>query len=512
MDDFDATDRPSKRRRLSDGESQEIPPAVGIQDGLSRIKKKSTADPRPDATPDQKNESTGSTLRSIHDSMDDNEPLTFTDLGVSPWLIQSLKNLSISHPTRIQKSTIPQILAGRDCIGGSRTGSGKTIAFSLPILQQWSKEPSGIFALILTPTRELALQIYEQIQAIGGNQGIRSVLVTGGAEMRKQAIELEKRPHVVIATPGRLADHVLNSGEDTIKGFRKVKFVVFDEADRLLQSGKGSMLGDVERCLDAVPSAAKRQTLLFTATVTPEVRALKESPRENGRLPPFISEVDIDSLAIPPTLHQTYQLVNVLHKEKYLHVLLGTPANVEKTTIIFANRAETANLLEYMLRGLEHRVTALHSGLAHEDRVNNLARFRAKAARILVATDVASRGLDIPDVGLVINYDLPRNPDDYIHRVGRTARAGRRGVSISLVGQRDVELVKAIEERVGKKMAQYEEDKVSVETRVIKEALNVVGDMKREAMLAIEEGRDVKGKRKHGAVNALRASKKKKAA
>lgn len=126
--------------------------------------------------------------------------------------------------------------------------------------------------------------------------------------------------------------------------------------------------------------------------------------------------------------------------------------------------------------------------------------------------DVASRGLDIPDVGLVINYDLPRNPDDYIHRVGRTARAGRRGVSISLVGQRDVELVKAIEERVGKEMVQYEEDKVSVETRVIKEALNVVGDMKREAMLAIEEGRDVKGKRKHGAVNALRASKKKKTA
>lgn len=283
MDDFDAHDRPSKRRRLSDDVEQQVLPAVAISDGLSRIKKKTIADPRTDAASDQKTEHNGSTLQSIQDSMDDNEPLTFTDLGVSPWLIQSLKNLSISHPTRIQKSTIPQILAGRDCIGGSRTGSGKTIAFSLPILQQWSKEPSGIFALILTPTRELALQIYEQIQAIGGNQGIRSVLVTGGAEMRKQAIELEKRPHVVIATPGRLADHVLNSGEDTIKGFRKVKFVVFDEADRLLQSGKGSMLGDVERCLDAVPSAAKRQTLLFTATVTPEVRALKESARENGK-------------------------------------------------------------------------------------------------------------------------------------------------------------------------------------------------------------------------------------
>ncbi|KAI5369836.1 Putative ATP-dependent RNA helicase DEAD-box, Helicase superfamily 1/2, ATP-binding protein [Septoria linicola] len=514
MDDFDAGDRPSKRRRLShdssvNSESEEVVsrPAVIHDDGLSRIKKKSTIS-KADSASLPKQVQDESALQTIQDSMDTNERTTFKDLGVLPWLIHSLQSLSITNPTRIQKSTIPQILAGRDCIGGSRTGSGKTIAFALPVLQQWSKEPSGIFGLILTPTRELALQIYEQIQAIGGNQGIKSVLVTGGAEMRKQAIELEKRPHIVIATPGRLADHVLNSGEDTIKGLRKVKFVVFDEADRLLQSGKGSMLGDVERCLDAVPSAAKRQTLLFTATVTPEVRALKETPRENGRPPPFVSEVDIDSLAIPPTLHQTYQLVNVLHKEKYLHILLGTPANVEKTTIIFANRTETANLLEYMLRALEHRVTALHSGLAHEDRVNNLARFRAKAARILVATDVASRGLDIPDVGLVINYDLPRNPDDYIHRVGRTARAGRRGVSISLVGQRDVELVKAIEARVGKNMVAYDEDKVSVETRVIKEALNVVGDKKREAMLAIEEGRDVKGKRKHGAVNALRASKK----
>ncbi|KAK1816421.1 putative RNA helicase [Friedmanniomyces endolithicus] len=148
-----------------------------------------------------------------------------------------------------------------------------------------------------------------------------------------------------------------------------------------------------------------------------------------------------------------------------------------------------------MLRILDHRVTALHSALEHNLRVSNLARFRARAARILVATDVAARGLDIPDVGLVINYDLPRNPDDYIHRVGRTARAGRKGTCISLVGQRDVELVKGIEARVGKEMEAYAEEKVSVEGRVVREALNVVGDAKREALLAIEEGRDVQGRR-----------------
>jgi ATP-dependent RNA helicase DDX49/DBP8 len=369
------------------------------------------------------------------------------------------------------------------------------VAFAVPILHQWAKNPSGIFALVLTPTRELALQIYEQFQALGSSQGIKSVLVTGGADMRAQALELSRRPHVVIATPGRLADHITNSGEDTVHGLRRCRFVVLDEADRLLASGRGSMLPDVETCLAALPSGAKRQTCLFTATVTPEVRALKEMPRPKDRPPVFVCEVDIDDLATPTTLRQTYQLVNVVHKEKYLHVILQTPANIEKSIIIFCNRTSTANLIEHMLRLLDHRVTSLHSALQHDQRVSNLARFRAKAARILVATDVASRGLDIPDVGVVINYDLPRDPDDYIHRVGRTARAGRKGTSISMVGQRDVELVHAIEARVGKQMEEYQEEGVNVEGRVIKESLNVVGDKKREAMLNIEEGRDVTGKR-----------------
>lgn len=423
---------------------------------------------------------------------------TFPSLGVSSWLTRSLKALSITHPTRIQSAAIPQIIAGRDCIGGSRTGSGKTIAFAAPILQKWSEDPSGIYAVILTPTRELALQIYEQVAALGSRQGLKCCLITGGADARTQALDLERRPHVVIATPGRLADHVENSGSETIKGLRRAKFVVLDEADRLLATGKGSMLPDVEICLSALPPRAERQTCLFTATVTPEVRALQSLPRPPGKPPLALCEVDTEDLAIPPTLRQTYQLVNVVHKEKYLHVLLLTPANVEKPTIIFCNRTSTATLLEHLLRLLEHRVTSLHSGLQHADRTNNLARFRARAARILIATDVAARGLDIPDVGLVVNYDLPRNPDDYIHRVGRTARAGRRGTSISLVGQRDVELVQAIEGRVGRQMEVYEEDGVSVEGRVVRTALNVVGQKKREALLAIEEGRGVTGKRSRG--------------
>jgi ATP-dependent RNA helicase DDX49/DBP8 len=157
-----------------------------------------------------------------------------------------------------------------------------------------------------------------------------------------------------------------------------------------------------------------------------------------------------------------------------------------------------------MLRLLEHRVTSLHSGLPQPQRISNLARFRAGAARILVATDVAARGLDIPEVALVINYDVPRDPDDYIHRVGRTARAGRTGESVTIVGQRDVELILAIEERVGKNMVEYEEEGVSIEGRVVRDGLKIVSEKKREAMLQIEEGRDVVGKRKKGMLKRVK--------
>lgn len=311
--------------------------------------------------------------------------------------------------------------------------------------------------------------------------------------MRAQAIELSKRPHIVIATPGRLADHIHTSGEDTICGLRRARFVVLDEADRLLAAGRGSMLPDVETCLSVLPSAEKRQTCLFTATVTDEVRALKEMPRAPGRPAVFVCEVDTEDLAVPVTLQQKYILTPVTQRESYLHTLLLTPANVEKSIMIFCNRTHTTAMIEHMLRLLGHRVTALHSGLPQHLRTSNLARFRAKAARILVATDVASRGLDIPEVAMVIHFDIPKDPDDYIHRSGRTARAGRRGESITLVGQRDVELILAIENRVGTKMEEYQEKDVNLENRVIEDALKVVGEKKREALLQIEEGRDVKG-------------------
>ncbi|KOS21268.1 ATP-dependent RNA helicase DBP8 [Escovopsis weberi] len=421
----------------------------------------------------------------------------FHALNVRPWLVQSLANMAIKRPTGIQKGCIPEILKGRDCIGGSRTGSGKTVAFAVPVLQKWAEDPTAIFGVVLTPTRELALQIYEQFKAISSPQSLKIILVTGGADMRAQAIALAQRPHVVIATPGRLADHIRTSGEDTICGLRRVRFVVLDEADRLLHAtGPGSMLPDVEECLSVLPPPAERQTLLFTATITPEVRALKDMPQKPGKPPVLVCEVDTQMLAIPATLAQKHVQVPVTHKEHYLHVFLLTAANVDRTVIIFCNRTSTAEYLHHLLRLLDHRVTSLHSKLPQRQRVDNLARFRASAARILVATDVAARGLDIQEVSLVVNYDVPRDPDDYIHRVGRTARAGRKGEAVTFVGQRDVELILAIEKRVGRPTEAWEEEGVNLETRVIRDAMKIVSEKKREALLEVEEGREVGGKRK----------------
>lgn len=489
-------DSPRKRRKPSPSSNSESDRPEYTAQPLSRIKprKAETSYPSP-----------GSLVApTISNGKVVDASLSFATLNVSPWLIAALGAMAITKPTGIQKGCIPAILEGKDVIGGSKTGSGKTVAFTVPMLQKWAEDPTGIFALILTPTRELALQIFEQIKAISSPQSLKAILITGGTEMRPQALDLSRRPHVVIATPGRLADHIATSGMDTISGLRRTRLVVLDEADRLLASRAGSMLPDVETCLSALPPSHERQTCLFTATMTPEVMALKSQERGKNRPPLFVCEVDTSDLAVPSTLHQAYLQVPLTYREAYLHTLLLTAQNVSKKAImVFCNRTGTANLLERLLRSLDHRVTSLHSLLSQQERTSNLARFRASAARILVATDVASRGLDIPEVEMVINYDVPRNPDDYIHRVGRTARAGKTGAAITLVGQRDVSLFLAIEARVNTKMEAFEEDGVNIETRVVRDALKDVGERKREVLLDIEEGRDIKGHRTRGKVRRL---------
>jgi ATP-dependent RNA helicase DDX49/DBP8 len=400
---------------------------------------------------------------------------------------------------------------GRDCIGGAKTGSGKTIAFAAPILQNWSKDPYGIFALVLTPTRELALQIADQFLALGASVNLKLTTVLGGTSQLTQAISLSHRPHVVVATPGRLADLIMSSsGDDITGGFKRCKILVLDEADRLLES---SFADDLSVCMDVLPKASEgRQTLLFTATITDDIRAIKSRPLKPNQKPPFLTEINAEtyhhllpqssyayiSLAVPSTLKQRYHLLPHVIKLPTLHLLLQHPSYKDKPTLIFVNKTQTAELLRRTLRLLSHTVTSLHSQLAQHERQNSLGRFRAEAAKILVATDLASRGLDIPVVSLVINFDLPQSPEDYIHRVGRTARAGRSGMSISFVTERDVLLIKAIEERVGTEMPKLEDEEGVSEKKVL-EAMKEVGEARRMAVMMMdEEGWENNKKRKRG--------------
>ena len=491
-----------KRRRLSTHDEDTVP------EGASSTEYAAPSRVRRNILP-LSEKSDASIITDIH-----TPSTTFNTLGVAPWLVHSLRSMAITNPTEIQSSCIPEILKGRDCIGGSRTGTGKTVAFAVPILQQWSKDPFGIYAVIITPTRELALQIYEQFLALGASQSLKCALITGGNDMREQAIALAKRPHIVVATPGRLADHILTSGKETTVGLTRTKVVVLDEADRLLASGPGSMLPDLRTCLSHLPSSKERLTLLFTATVTPEVRALKSLPRPAGRPPLFISEIADPAFAptstnrLPSTLKQTYIQPPITQKDSFLHVLLLVPSLTKNqppstsspSIIIFVNRTATADILSRTLSMLDHPVTSLHSQLPQSQRNANLQSFRAAKNRILIATDVASRGLDIPDVQYVINYDLPRNPADYVHRVGRTARAGKEGTSISFVTQRDVDLVHTIEEYISGgesgKMVQWSEEGVNLETRVARgRTLKDIGEARMEALREVEQGRDQFGRR-----------------
>ncbi|KAF9962692.1 putative RNA helicase [Modicella reniformis] len=409
--------------------------------------------------------------------------LSFSQLGLTPWLVNSLKAMSITSPSEIQTKCIPEVLAGRDVIGGAKTGSGKTAAFALPILQKLSEDPYGVFAIVLTPTRELAFQIAEQFNVLGKTINLKDVVVVGGLDMMTQAIALSKRPHVIIATPGRLRDHI-NSSKDAMH-LSKVKFLVLDEADRLLTETFADDLGGI---LEVLPT--KRQTLLFTATMTDAVLELANPSSDDAdandakasrRPPPFVYQCKT-AVSTVSTLTQSYIFIPSQLRETYLTYLLRAEEFVAKSTIIFCGRCRTAETIRVMLRELGIACTALHSEMSQQERLNSLAKFRGGIVTVLIATDVGSRGLDIPNVMLVLNYDIPRDPTDYIHRVGRTARAGRGGQAISIICERDVQLIQDIESRINKPMSEY-----PVPENKALELLSEVTSAKRVANMALHE-------------------------
>ncbi|KAF9570651.1 ribosomal RNA processing protein [Mortierella alpina] len=374
-------------------------------------------------------------------------PTTFKELGLMQPLVDACEQLKFKAPTEIQRESIPWSLQGRDIIGLAQTGSGKTAAFALPILQALWNNPSPMFACVMAPTRELAVQISETFESLGSTIGVRCCVIVGGMDMMAQSIALSKKPHIIVCTPGRLQDHLENT-----KGFslRTLKYLVLDEADRLLDMDFGPI---IDQILKVIPK--ERNTFLFSATMTTKVAKLQRASLNN----PVKVEVATKYQTVS-TLLQYYLFFPLKQKDSYLVYLLNELAG--NSTIVFSRTCNDTQRITLLLRNLGFPAIPLHGQLSQEKRLGALNKFKSGSRNILIATDVASRGLDIPSVDIVLNYDLPNNSKDYIHRVGRTARAGRSGKSITFVTQYDVEVYQRIEQALDKKLDEFPVDKDAV--------------------------------------------------
>jgi len=372
---------------------------------------------------------------------------TFASLGLLDVLVQSCEEVGWKKPSKIQEEAIPLAVQGKDVIGLAETGSGKTGAFALPILHHLLENPQKVFACILTPTRELAFQISEQFEALGARIKVTCCVIVGGVDMVSQAIMLAKKPHIIVATPGRLVDHLENT-----KGFnmKQLKFLVMDEADRILNLDFEKEVTQILRCL---PS--DRKTMLFSATMTKKVNKLQRACLKD----PVKVEVSSKFKTVDK-LHESYLFIPLKYKEMYLVKILTDLAG--NTFIIFCSTCRGTLQLSLMLRCLGFTAIPLNGQMSQNTRLASLTKFKAKNRNILIATDVASRGLDIPHIDVVINFDIPMHSKDYIHRVGRTARAGKSGRAVTFVSQYDVELYQRIEHLLGKQLPLYPTDEKEV--------------------------------------------------
>ncbi len=355
--------------------------------------------------------------------------MNFIEMHLNPRFIEALQKQGITEPTNVQAQSIPILMQGKDLIVRSKTGSGKTIAFLLPIMQQLASE--GLQALILAPTRELALQTEKEIRKLDRN--VSSLTVYGGVSINPQIEKLARGVQIVVGTPGRILDHMERGTID----FSELKFVILDEADRMLDMG---FIEDVQRIMSGTPK--ERQTALFSATMPAEIVQLSEDYMKQDVQRVILEQDEI-------TVKKIRQVCYGLDQREKLNTLLKVLRQPEvKKVIIFCNTKSWADSLGTIMRKKGLPVASLHSALSQQRRNKVIQDFKEGRFGILVATDVAARGLHIDDVTHVINYDLPKNPKDYIHRIGRTGRAGEEGDAISFCTQKDEPLLKNIEREI----------------------------------------------------------------
>ena len=364
----------------------------------------------------------------------------FAALGLAEPLLRTVAEAGYQQPTAIQASAIPEVLAGNDVLAAAQTGTGKTAAFVLPILHRLAQSPSGVQpraprCLIVTPTRELAAQVEEAVRTYGRHMKAKVVVLFGGVGIQPQIDQLRRRVDILVATPGRLLDHVARRSVD----LSRVEILVLDEADRMLDMG---FLPDIKRVLALLPKS--RQTLLFSATFANEIRALAQ-----GILRKDAATIDVAPRNAPIELvDQGIHLCATSEKSRLLcHILRE---NDWRQVLVFTKTKHGANRLAEKLGKDGIRATAIHGNKSQSARLRALAEFKSGTVPVLVATDIAARGLDIEGLPQVINFELPNVPEDYVHRIGRTGRAGSTGSALSLVDQSEIGQLRAIERLIRK--------------------------------------------------------------
>lgn len=370
--------------------------------------------------------------------------MSFEELGLAPDILRALADAGYSQPTPIQAQAIPVVLSGRDVMAAAQTGTGKTASFTLPMLQTMlphantSTSPARhpVRALILAPTRELAAQVQENVQIYSKHVPVRSTVVYGGVNIDPQIAELRKGVEILVATPGRLLDHLQNRSVN----LSQVEFLVLDEADRMLDMG---FMPDIRRILSHLPT--KRRTLLFSATFPDEIRKLARDFLNN----PQIIEVARQNTTAETVTQLAYRVANEQKRRVLVDIVRGE--NLTQV-LVFTNTKIGANKLARELERAGISATAIHSDKTQQARMQALDDFKACRMNVLVATDIAARGLDIDELPCVVNFDLPYNAEDYVHRIGRTGRAGASGKAISLVSPEEKRLLTDIEKFIKREL------------------------------------------------------------
>ena len=368
--------------------------------------------------------------------------MSFDSLGLNADLLRAIHEQGYDKPTPIQQQAIPAILAGNDVLAGAQTGTGKTAAFTLPLLQTLSqKKIQGQRAprtLVLTPTRELAAQVDESIKTYGKHLDLQTTVIFGGVNINPQKAKLRRGVDIIVATPGRLLDHANQKTVD----LSKIEILVLDEADRMLDMG---FIHDIKRVLALLPSNEKRQNLLFSATFSKEIKGLADRLLQNPQL--------IEVAKRNTTAEQIEQIICEVdkgRKRELLSFLIGS--NNWQQVLVFSRTKHGANRLADQLGKDGLKAAAIHGNKSQAARTKALAGFKAGNIRVLVATDIAARGLDIDLLPYVVNFELPNVPEDYVHRIGRTGRAGSSGLAVSLVSADEVKQLRDIEKLLKKVM------------------------------------------------------------